>query len=116
MEDFREAVGDLTAPLAADLLESENAYLVVLDIPGAAAETTTVETTNGSLRVETDRTPPLPEDALVVHDGRPDELSLELPLPADADASETHASLTDGVLEVTIPRRTSGTSIPIEGE
>ncbi len=115
MEAFREAVRDLPAPIAGDLFENEEAYLLVVDLPGAVPAATTVETADGQLRVRTDRSPRLSEGAVVMHDERPDELSFEVPLPADTAATGVEASLADGVLEVTIPRRTTGTSIPIEG-
>lgn len=117
MVGFREAVRDLSPPVGADLFEREETYLLVVDLPGASAERTTVTTSNGRLEVSAERSPDVPPpDADVVEAERPDRLAFELPLPTDAGADEIRASLADGVLEVTIPRTTPTVSIPIEDE
>lgn len=114
MVGLREAVQDLPDPAAADLFENEDAYLLVIDLPGATAEQTSIGTTDGRITVGVERIANGPDVATPVQEERPDEFRFELPLPADADADAARASLADGVLELTIPRDTSGISIPIE--
>lgn len=114
MGALREAVDDLEDPVAADLLENEEAYLLVIDLPGATPECTSISTTDGRLTVRADRDRGLPSDAEPIQIERPQVLAFELPLPADADATSARASLADGLLEVTIPRDTTDVTIPIE--
>lgn len=114
MVSLRDAVRELPDPVAADLLENDDAYLLVIDLPGATADRTSVSTTEETLSVQAKREQSTPPDVEVIQRERPRRLEFELPLPADADADAARASLADGLLEVTIPRGTSGVSIPIE--
>ena len=114
MVGLREAVQDLPDPAAADLFEHDDAYLLVIDLPGATAERTTIATTDGHITVRVERAVDVPDEAMALREERPDELHFDLPLPTDADADAARASLADGVLELTVPRATSGIAIPIE--
>lgn len=114
MVGLREAVRELPDPVAADLLENEEAYLLVIDLPGATPGDTDIATTDGTLAVRADRAGDPSAGADPVREERPATLDLDLPLPDDADAEAARASLADGVLEVTIPRGSAGISIPIE--
>lgn len=111
---LREAVESLAAPVGVDLLENDEAYLLVIDVPGATAERTSVSTTDGTLSVRADRDESIPDEAERVQNERSRVLEFDLPLPEDADAESARASLADGLLQVTIPRETPGVSIPIE--
>lgn len=101
-----------------DLLASEEAYLLLIDLPGATRQTASVRTTDGRLRVEADRPSPVrDEEAFTpVRTEREPTLSLELPLPPDATGEGATATLERGVLELRLPREAAGTgtAIPIE--
>lgn len=113
MVALREALAELQAPVAADLFENDDAYLLVIDLPGATAEQTTISTANGHIQVEADRSVSA-SDATAVRTTRSSVVSFELPLPPDATGEAARASLADGVLELTIPREEPGVTIPIE--
>ena len=114
MDGFREAVRDLEAPAAADLLESESAYVLVVDLPGATPDRTTVTARGETLSITAERAPPIPEDAEVLREERPRILEVRLPLPPDARVDQATASLTDGVLEVELPRVGGQPAVQIE--
>lgn len=115
MSTLREALRELPAAVFADVLESEEAYLVVVDLPGVTAETVELRVERGILHVEAGREKsPSPEFELV-SEGREDDLGFELPLPVDASGRDASASVDRGVLEVRLPRRSSSaTVIPVD--
>jgi HSP20 family molecular chaperone IbpA len=100
----------------ADLLESDDGYVLVVDLPGAAAETTEVLAEDGRIVIEGRREKGVPEGFRYVREDRPLFLDAELPLPGDADGSGAEAEIDRGVLEVTIPKRTGDVSrtIPVD--
>lgn len=116
MDELHEAVRDQRGSVAVDLFENESIYVLVIDLPGASIEGTTVETTDRSVEVRVERSNNPPADAEALRTERPDRLSLELPMPPDADAELAEASLANGVLELRIPRGEVGTEIPIGEE
>jgi HSP20 family molecular chaperone IbpA len=116
MSALRDALRDLPDAVFADLLESDDGYVLVVDLPGAAAETTEVLAEDGRIVIEGRREKGVPEGFRYVREDRPLFLDAELPLPADADGSGAEAEIDRGVLEVTIPKRTGDVSrtIPVD--
>ena len=98
-------VGEET-PLPADILESEDEYIVVFDAPGVDVEDVQAGYTDGAVevRLERFRDPHpgfemrYPGRALAL-DGR-----AELPDGADVDANAARAELADGTLRVFLPK------------
>lgn len=115
MNALRAALRELPGPSDADVLESDDEYLLVVDVPGATSDSTTLTTGVGRLTVEAERPGPDAEYEVVFGD-RPETLEFELPLPPDADGANAEASVDRGVLEVRLPRRERGTDIPIEDD
>ena len=98
-------------PLPADLLESDDAYLVVFDAPGARAGDVDVRFEADTVTVRVDRFRDLHEDYEMRFPGRGLSLSGSVTLPesADVEAGGADATLTqDGTLEVLIPKRDHG--------
>lgn len=116
MAGLHEAVRELDGPVAVDLHESPDHYLIVADLPGATESTTWIDSSTDSLTVRTRRDVGLQRDGTIVRQERPETLEFELPMPDDARADEADASLSRGVLEIRIPRGQSETDIPITGE
>ena len=104
MSALREGLEDLPDAAFADLLESDEAYLLVVDIPGATPESTVVEFEDGGLLVEADAEKDIPEGFRFHSEGRDDGLAFELPLPGDVEPDDANASVDRGVLEVRLPR------------
>ncbi|MGA9402573.1 MAG: Hsp20/alpha crystallin family protein [Haladaptatus sp.] len=94
-------------PIPADLLESEDAYLVVFDAAGATGSDVQVRFVKDSVLVRIDRFRDFHEGFDMVFPGRGMSLDGEVELPSDAkvDANEATATLTDsGTLRVTVPK------------
>lgn len=105
MSKLREALADLPEAVFADVLESDDAYLLVLDLPGASADTTEVTVRGNRLRIEARREKDLPHDFEYVDENRPLFLDVDVPLPPDATDEGAEASMDRGVLEVRLPKR-----------
>ncbi|WP_136687529.1 Hsp20/alpha crystallin family protein [Halorhabdus amylolytica] len=116
MTALREALTDLPEAVFADLLESEDAYLLVFDLPGTAAETVDIRVDSGRLVVEARREKEVPANFEYVAEERSMFLDLELPLPPDVTTEEAEATVERGILEIRLPKSsvTSGESIPVE--
>jgi len=101
----------------ADLLESDEGYVLVVDLPPAPPPPTprsSRRTAESSSRDAVRRRSPT--GFRYVREDRPLFLDAELPLPSDADGSGADAEMDRGVLEMTIPKRTDGASrtIPVD--
>ncbi|MFB6192404.1 MAG: Hsp20/alpha crystallin family protein [Haloarculaceae archaeon] len=104
-------------PLAADLLESDDAYLVVFDAPGATEADVEVRFENGAVRVRVDRFREFHEGFEMRVPGRGLSLDGEVDLPAGAsvDPEAASATLTDaGTLEVRVPKTDPGDDGPVD--
>ena len=94
-------------PLASDLLESDDAYLVVFDAPGAKMEDIQVRYEEGTVRVRIDRFREFHEGYEMLFPGRGLTLEGEAPLPDDAvvDPRAANATLAkNGTLRVEVPK------------
>lgn len=105
MSPLRDALRDLPDGVFFDLLESEEAYLVVLDVPGVSAETLDVAVEDGTVSIEARREKDLPEEYRYVEENRSLFFDASIPLPRDAtDAGAAEATVTNGVLELLLPK------------
>lgn len=96
-------------PLAADVLESEDAYLVVFDAPGAEREDVQVRYDGTEVGVRVDRFREFQDGFEMRVPGRGLSLSGEVTLPAgaDVDVDAAEATLTEnGTVRVRVPKRT----------
>ena len=95
-------------PLPADVLESDDAYLVVFDAPGATASDVQVRYEDGEVLVRVDRFREFREGFEMRLPGRGLALDGTVDLPENAlvDADAATATLRDdGTLEVRVPKR-----------
>ena len=103
-------------PLPYDLLESEDAYLVVFDAPGVEPTDVQVRFVDGEVQVRADRFRAFHEGFETRFPGRGLALSGRASLPPDAvvDAGDADATLTEnGTLEVRIPKEADSTDVPL---
>ncbi|MFB6122733.1 MAG: Hsp20/alpha crystallin family protein [Haloferacaceae archaeon] len=103
-------------PLPSDLLESDDAYLVVFDAPGATSSDVQVRFVDGEVQVRVDRFRDHHEGFEMRFPGR--GLSLDghvtLPPDADVDAEDATATLTEhGTLEVEVPKEPRGRDVEV---
>lgn len=115
MSALREAMRELPDAVFADVLESDEAYLLVLDLPGVTADEVELSVERGLLQVDATRERDVPTDFEPVTENRQRQLSFEVPMPMDATADGAEATVESGVLELTLPKHatTSQTSIPV---
>jgi HSP20 family molecular chaperone IbpA len=114
MSAFREALRELPDAVYADLLESDDAYLVVLDLPGTTSETVEATVEDGTLRIEARREKSVPSSFRYVTEERSLFLDVNIPVPADVAEERSEASLDRGVLEVRLPKGSAtATTIPV---
>ena len=113
MSGLRDALRELPDAVFGDLLESEDAYLIVLDLPGVTADTADIRAENGRLVVEARRSKSVPTAFEYVREDRPLFLDAELPLPRDADGEAATGEIDGGVLEVRLPKADDSESQPI---
>jgi HSP20 family molecular chaperone IbpA len=93
--------------LPADLLEADDAYLVVFDAPGAVASDVQVRYTDDRVEVRIDRFRDFHEGFEMRYPGRGLALDGSVTLPADAAVDPETASATlkdNGTLQVRIPK------------
>jgi HSP20 family molecular chaperone IbpA len=116
MSALRDALRDLPDAVFADLLESDEGYVLVVDLPGATAETTEVLVEDGRIDIEGRREKAVPDGFEYVREDRPLFLDAELPLPSDADGAGADAEIDRGVLKISVPKRESDVSrtIPVD--
>ncbi len=108
-------------PLPYDLLETEDAYLVVFDAPGATKDDVQVQFIDGELEVRIDRFREFYPDFEMRFPGRGLTLSGTVSFPDDASVtgarSHPKATLTrSGTLQVLIPKSGSSKSVTVEEE
>lgn len=118
MSALRDALRDLPDTVYGDLLEGEDAYLLVIDLPGATAETVEARVEGPKLVVEARREKDVPPEFRYVSEERSLFLDAELPLPPDATGAGAEGAIERGVLELRLPKQSAapGSAIPIEDE
>jgi HSP20 family molecular chaperone IbpA len=118
MSALRDALRDLPDAVYADLLEGEDAYLLVIDLPGATSETVETRVEGNRLVIEARREKDVPAEFRYVSEDRSLFLDAELPLPPDATGADATGSMARGVLELRLPKQSAvpQTSIPISQE
>jgi HSP20 family protein len=116
MQSLRDALGDLPDAVFADVLESDDAYLIILDLPGAKTGTVDASVEGNQLSVEARRVKEVPKEFQYLSEERSLFLDADLPLPRDVTGQGAEADIDRGVLELRLPKRSadSGTTIEIE--
>jgi HSP20 family molecular chaperone IbpA len=110
MSALREALRNLPEAVFADLLESEDAYKLVVDLPGVNPETLDLTVEGRRLRIEARRGKDHPPEFRYLREDRSLFLDADLPLPPDATEDGAEASIDRGVLHVTLPKHSSTTT------
>jgi HSP20 family molecular chaperone IbpA len=106
-------------PLPYDLLESDDAYLVVFDAPGVQRSDVQVRFLDGEVQVRIDRFREFYEGFDMRFPGRGLSLDGEVTLPDDAavDADGASATLADnGTLRIRIPKDDRATDVEVQDE
>jgi HSP20 family molecular chaperone IbpA len=117
MSGFRDAMRDLPDAVFADVLESEDAYVLVLDLPGTTAETVDARVEGSRLYIEARREKDFPAEFDYLEEERSLFLDVEVPLPPGVTGADAEGSVDRGVLELRLPKAGAEpeTMIPIDG-
>ncbi|MFC6963785.1 Hsp20/alpha crystallin family protein [Halocatena marina] len=115
MSALRNALQDLSDSVFVDVLESDDAYLFVVDLPGATPETVDAWVEGRRLRLEAKREKELSPAFRFLRENRSLFIDAQLPLPPDATDTDAEANMERGVLELHLPKTTaaSGEQIPV---
>ncbi|KOX96462.1 MULTISPECIES: Hsp20/alpha crystallin family protein [Halorubrum] len=106
-------------PLSTDLLESDDAYLVVFDAPGVRGEDVDVTFLDRTVEVNLERFRDFYDGYDLVFPGRGVSLSGRVDLPRDADVTPEGANATltrNGTLHVEIPKRGGSRDVDVVEE
>ncbi len=112
---IQEVVGHRPDPAYVDVLEHEEALRLVIDLPGVTPETLTVRGMADELQIEARREKPYDGDGEYLRESRDLYLDTTLPMPPTVDPTAATATLSAGVLEVTVPKR-SPTQVTVDAE
>jgi Molecular chaperone (small heat shock protein) len=106
MQSQAAACGYVWAPLA-DVMETPQAIIAQVELPGVPPEQVVVEIVDGDLVVRGER--PFdrdePEPAYILMERAHGTFARRFPLPSGVDGSAVTATLTEGVLTVLVPKR-----------
>ncbi len=113
--------GELPVPLggvAVDLLDRGDDYLVRANVPGVEREDIELTLRDGQLTITVDweAATTTEEGEYVTRERRHTSHSRTISLPEGVDAADASATLTDGVLEVTLPKQHGGDGHRIDVE
>ncbi len=90
----------------ANAYRTDDAYHLVLEVPGLTADKLAIDARDGGLDIQATVDSALPEGARLLRRERPANLRLErrYTFADDADLDNTTATLKDGLLTITVPR------------
>ncbi|MBU3261187.1 Hsp20/alpha crystallin family protein [Roseovarius sp. PS-C2] len=110
MLNFGQRVADWLSP-ASDASASDNAYHITLELPGVSESDIDVSVHDGVVTVKGEKTHEREEkgDTWFFSERQYGAFSRTFRLPADADGDRLEAHLKDGVLSLSVPKRTEAT-------
>jgi len=92
-------------PTSADMLESNDEFLVLINVPGCDPEEIDLRFVRGNLKVKAERDKEHEVDGYkLVSEGRPNSIAETVPIPAEVDVDEAEAKYENGVLRVRLPK------------
>lgn len=103
--------------VAVDVVESDEAFRVMADLPGYERDDVDIRVTDRTLRIAAEREATVEateEDRLVRHERRNETVSRTIPLPTTVEPDDVEASMDRGVLHVTLPKVTGEEGREIE--
>lgn len=90
------------APMV-DIYENEKEYLVIADVPGVRTNDINIRYENGTLSLSANREPQSQKNSIASEFGYADYVRV-FTLPEDVDAEKINAKLSNGVLNVQLPK------------
>ncbi|AOI68494.1 heat-shock protein [Burkholderia ubonensis] len=104
--DTEQATRRITLTPAVDIYEDSHGVTLWADLPGVTKDKLDVKVHDSSLSIEAEAVVPTPANLRLQHaEVREPHFARTFTLSPDFDTSKIEASLQDGVLKLTIPRR-----------
>ncbi|KVU17242.1 heat-shock protein [Burkholderia ubonensis] len=104
--DTEQATRRITLTPAVDIYEDRQGVTLWADLPGVTKDKLDVKVHDSSLSIEAEAVVPTPANLRLQHaEVREPHFARTFTLSPDFDTSKIEASLEDGVLKLTIPRR-----------
>ncbi|BBA44324.1 MULTISPECIES: Hsp20/alpha crystallin family protein [Burkholderia] len=104
--ETEQPVRRMTLVPAVDVYEDSQGVTLWADLPGVTKDKLDVKVHDSSLMIEAEAVVPTPANLRLQHaEVREPHFARTFTLSADLDSSRIEASLQDGVLKLTIPRR-----------
>ncbi|VWD38248.1 heat-shock protein [Burkholderia lata] len=104
--DTEQATRRITLTPAVDIYEDSQGVTLWADLPGVTKDKLDVEVHDSSLSIEAEAVVPTPANLRLQHaEVRQPHFARTFTLSPDFDTSKIEASLQDGVMKLTIPRR-----------
>jgi HSP20 family protein len=107
-------------PMATDLIEHDDEFVVTVDLPGFTREDVDIRVTDHTLRIETDHVEATEaaDEQYLRHERRRESMHRSIRLPDEVDTERVTARMKNGVLTVTLPKAEAEEArhIEIEGE
>ncbi|RQZ16791.1 Hsp20/alpha crystallin family protein [Burkholderia sp. Bp9031] len=104
--DTEQATRRITLTPAVDIYEDSQGVTLWADLPGVTKDKLDVKVHDSSLSIEAEAVVPTPANLRLQHaEVRQPHFARTFTLSPDFDTSKIEASLQDGVLKLTIPRR-----------
>ncbi|AOK63465.1 Hsp20/alpha crystallin family protein [Burkholderia ubonensis] len=104
--DTEQATRRITLTPAVDIYENSQGVTLWADLPGVTKDKLDVKVHDSSLSIEAEAVVPTPANLRLQHaEVREPHFARTFTLSPDFDTSKIAASLQDGVLKLTIPRR-----------
>jgi len=96
----------VTLAPSVDIIEDGHAVTLWADLPGVSKERLEVKVHDGSLTIDAESVVPVPSNLRLAHaEVRAPYFSRTFTVSEDFDTSKIDATLKDGVLKLTLPRR-----------
>jgi HSP20 family protein len=92
--------------MAVDLVEHDEEFVVVVDLPGFDREDVDIQVTDHTLRIEAEREEDRDEreEQYLRHERRHESVRRSIRLPAEVDTEGVNARMKNGVLTITLPK------------
>lgn len=107
-------------PMAVDLAENDDEFVVTVDLPGFERDDVEVTVTNHTLRIEADREESIveeeTEERYIRRERRHESMHRSIQLPGEVDTEAVDARMKNGVLTLTLPKAESETARTIDIE
>jgi HSP20 family protein len=116
VENWLKAEAEFLRPISVNVKEADDALTVQAEVPGFSAGDLQVSIESGQLTISGKREvkEEQKKGKTVYSEQRSSEILRVITLPAAVDASKATATLTNGMLELTLPKAAKGQSVQVE--